>query len=150
MPEKELTIPIPGTKLKIYAKQYGGLNNPVVIFVHGLTGHMDEHLFYNGARYFYRRGIPSIRFNLYDWQKSARKLTNCTLNTHAYDLNVVIDYLRKRKVNKIVTIGHSYGGPTILLAHHNTIDAIALWDPSYEDLFKGAKYIKELDAYRIR
>lgn len=148
--EAEFKIPIPGTKLNIYAKQYGSLDRPVIIFVHGLTGHMDEHPFYNGAQYFYDQGISSLRFNLYDWQKDARKLTNCTLKIHANDLNLVIDYLREKSVKKIFAIGHSYGGPTILLADQSKLDAIVLWDPSYGDIFDNTKYIQELDAYRIR
>lgn len=151
--EKESKIPIPDTKLNIHAKQYGSLDQPVVIFVHGLTGHMDEHPFYNGARYFHKQGISSLRFNLYDYEKDARKLTNCTLKTHAHDLDVIIDYLRQKKTKKIFAIGHSYGGPTVLMADHRQLDAIVLWDPSYGDIFDksdDAKYVKELDAYRIR
>jgi len=153
MREKEFKIPIPDTKLNIYAKQYGSLDQPVVVFVHGLTGHMDEHLFYNGARYFHEHGISSLRFNLYDYEKDARKLTNCTLKDHSYDLNVIIDYLLQKKIKKIFAIGHSYGGPTILLANHNQLDGMVLWDPSYGDIFDesdDAKYVKEINSYRIR
>lgn len=148
--EKEFTIPIPDTKLNIYAKQYGSLNRLVVIFVHGLTGHMDEHPFYNGARHFYDQGFSSIRFNLYDSEVDARKLTDCTLKTHAHDLNVVTNYLKEENVRKIFAIGHSYGGPTILLADQSKLDAIVLWDPSYGDIFDNTKHIQEINAYRIR
>ncbi len=148
--ETEFKIPIPGTKFNIYAKQYGSLDRPVVIFVHGLTGHMDEHPFYNGARYFHEYNISSLRFNLYDWQKDARKLTDCTLKTHASDLNAVIDHLKQQGAKILFAVGHSYGGPTILLAEQAKLRAVVLWDPSYGDIFDNAEYIKELNAYRIR
>jgi pimeloyl-ACP methyl ester carboxylesterase len=133
--EKELKIPIPETDLTIYAKQYGELDNPVVVFVHGLTGHMDEHQFYNGARYFYEHDISSVRFNLYDDPDDARKLVDCTLKTHAHDLNAVIDYLRTRGAKNIIAVGHSYGGPTILLADHGKLDGVVFWDASYDYRF---------------
>lgn len=153
MREKEFRIPIPNTNLHISAKQYGDLDKPIVILIHGLTGFMDEHLFYNGARYFYNQGISSLRFNLYDWQQDARKLTDCTIRTHAEDLNVVIEYLKQNGAKSIHAMGHSYGGPTILLANHNQLKSIVLWDPAYGDIFNDtdpAIYVKELNAYRIR
>lgn len=145
--EKELTISIPKTKYKIYAKQYGSLDRPVVIFVHGLTGHMDEHLFFNGARYFYQQGISSFRFNLYGAEDDERNLTDCTLQTHAHDLNIVINYLQTQKVKKLFAIGHSYGGPTILLANHNKFDAIVFWDASYNYRLDDSK---ELPKTKLR
>ncbi|MAF35407.1 hypothetical protein CMO91_06215 [Candidatus Woesearchaeota archaeon] len=150
--EREFQIPIPGTDLNIYAKQYGELSDSMVIFVHGLTGHMDEHLFYNGARYFEKHGISSIRFNLYDWHDDARKLMDCTLETHAHDFNTVLQYLLTAKVKKIAAIGHSYGGPTILLGNHKQLAAIVLWDPSHGDIFADedeVKYVPELNAYHV-
>ncbi len=139
--EKELTISIPKTKYKIYAKQYGNLDRPVVIFIHGLTGHMDEHLFFNGARYFHQQGITSFRFNLYGSEEDARNLTDCTLQTHAHDLNIVIDYIQEKKPNKLFAIGHSYGGPTILLANHQELDAVVFWDASYNSRLEDSKQL---------
>lgn len=150
--EKEFKIPIAGTNKNIYAKQYGSLEQPVVVFVHGLTGHMDEQIFYNGARYFHERGISSLRFNLYDWSQDARKLTECTLTIHSHDLNVVTDYLRKQGAKRIFVVGHSYGGPTILLADSKKFNAVVLWDPSHGDVFDEedeVKYVKELDGYYV-
>lgn len=143
--EKEFKITIPNTNLSIYAKQYGELDKPTIIFVHGLTGHMDEHMFYNGARYFHKHGISSIRFNLYDAEEDARDLVDCTLKTHADDLNQVIDYARKQGVKKLFAIGHSYGGPTILLSKHTELDAAMFWDPAYGYTFDDTKEIEGTD-----
>lgn len=145
--EKEFKIPIQGTKLNIYAKQYGSLNAPVVVFVHGLSGHMDEHIFYNGARVFHQHGISSVRFNLYGGERDARDLVECTLETHAHDLNVVITYLQQQHPLKLFAVGHSYGGPTILLAQHNSFDAIVFWDASFDNRLIDSKSI---DGKKLR
>ena len=151
--EKEFTIPIPDSDLKIYAKQYGALEGTVAVFVHGLSGHMEEHLFYNGARYFYEHGIASLRFNLYDWHDDARKLIDCTLRTHADDLNTVLGYLNDQNTASVSAIGHSYGGPTILLANQEMLDTIVLWDPSHGDVFgddeNEVTFVPALNAYHV-
>lgn len=139
--EKEFKIPIPGTKLNIYAKQYGTLDQSVVIFVHGLAGHMDEHLFYNGARFFHQHSYSSFRFNLYDSMADGRDLVDTTLQTHAHDLNLVGDFIQKQGAKKLFVIGHSYGGPTILMAEHGRFDAIVFWDASYDYRFQESKSI---------
>lgn len=139
--EKELTISIPKSKYKIYAKQYGSLDRPVVIFVHGLTGQMDERLSFNGARYFHKQGLTSFRFNLYGAEDDARNLTDCTLQTHAHDLNIVIDYFQTQNPKKLFAIGHSYGGPTILLANHKKLDAVVFWDPSFNSRLDDSKQL---------
>lgn len=128
--EKELKIKTPDNKY-IYGTLRGSLRKPLVVFVHGLTGDRNEHIFFNGARHFQKHGFSSFRFNLYDWQKDARKLHECTLATHAKDFVQVIDFLRKKGAKKIFVAGHSYGGKTILLSVDKDFDGVVLWDPSF-------------------
>ena len=114
---------------------YGVLNkegktDKLIIFVHGLTGHKNEHHFYNAARFFPKNGFATFRFDLYSGEKKGRLMSECTIDTHSSDLNIVIDYF-KPNFNKIYLVGHSLGGPTILLARLDAIKAIALWDPSF-------------------
>jgi len=146
--EKEIKIPISKTKY-IYGRLRGQLTKPLIVFVHGLTGHMNEHLFYNGARYFEKHGFCSFRFNLYSYQPDARKMKQCDLQVHANDLDLIIKYFRRKKIKKIFVVGHSYGGPTILLSKDKDYDGIILWDPTYspKKLFKKLKLVKELNAY---
>lgn len=150
--ERRIKIKIPGIKKCIYGVLRGSLSRPLVVFVHGLTGHMNEHIFYNGARFLESHGFSSFRFNLYSFEPDARKLDECTLQTHADDLDVVIAHLRKTGVRKIFVIGHSYGGPTILLSRRKDFDGVVLWDPSYAEsgsLAKEAVYIRALDKYYL-
>lgn len=124
----------------------------LLIFVHGLTGYQNEHIFYNGARYFAERGINTFRFNLYSGERGGRTLINCGLSTHASDLNIVAKFFRK-DFYKIFVAGHSLGGITVLLADNNLVDGIILWDSSFtmgKDSKKCVRYNKCLDAYLIR
>jgi len=114
---------------------YGTLNTPtkksvrLVVFVHGLTGHKNEHQFYNAARFFTKNGFNTFRFDLYSGDKGGRKLSDTTVRTHAADLEVVLKHFKK-KFKKIHLVGHSLGGPTIVLADTSHINSIVLWDPS--------------------
>ncbi|MEX0931854.1 MAG: alpha/beta hydrolase [Candidatus Paceibacterota bacterium] len=114
---------------------YGILNTSnrssetLAIFVHGLTGHPNEHTFFNASRLFPKKGIDVFRFYLYAGEKGGRKLSECTIATHAKDLDTVISHFRK-KYKTIAVIGHSLGGPTILKSDFLRVDNIILWDPS--------------------
>lgn len=127
---------IPRNSLRLNGK-------PLVVFVHGLTGHKNEHHFFNGARFFEKRGWPTFRFDLYGDEKRSRHLQNCTLETHAKDLDTVIDYFINKGAKKIFVAGHSYGGLTILMSKQQKYNAVALWDASYNPFtfFKDMKRI---------
>lgn len=129
--EHQIKIPIENKK-HIYGTLRGSLNNPLIIFVHGLGGFKDEHIHFNGSRFFNKHGFATFRFNLYGYEKDARKLQDCTLSIHAKDLDTVIEHFRKQNVNKIYVVGHSYGGPTILLSKNKDYNKVVLWDPSID------------------
>jgi len=146
--EKEFKIKTDKGKY-IYCRLRGSLNESVVVFVHGFTGHMNEHIFYNGVRFFEKNGFSTLCFNLYGDEDDARKLHECDLNIHSADLNRVVNYLKNKKVKNIFIVGHSYGGPTILLSNTENYKAIVLWDPSFHfrTLFKNKTYSKEFKGY---
>ncbi|MCR4324488.1 MAG: alpha/beta hydrolase [Candidatus Curtissbacteria bacterium] len=149
--EKQIKIPL-GNKKYIYGTLRGSLNNPLIIIVHGLGGFKDEHIHFNGSKFFEKKGYSVFRFNLYGYEKDARKLQDCTLATHAKDLDTVIAYFRKQKVKKIYVVGHSYGGPTILSSKNKNFDKIVLWDPSIdpEDIIKKEfKKLEGTDMYYV-
>lgn len=146
--EKEFKISTSNAK-SIYGVLRGPLKSPLVVFVHGLTGDKNEHQFFNGARFLQRHGLSSFRFNLYGWQKDARKLHHCTLKTHAFDLDRVISYFRGKGIKKVFVVGHSYGGKTILMSQRKDFDVAVLWDPSYGSsaISSSAHYIKSLNGF---
>lgn len=147
--ESNLKIPTLDRKV-IYGRLRGPITQALVIFVHGLGGRMDQHIFYNGARFLEKHNISSLRFNLYSWEKNARNLSDCTIETHSNDLDTVISYCKKQGTKKIFVVGHSFGGPTILFSRNKDFNGVILWDPSYADLqsFKNAEYVDCLDMYK--
>jgi dienelactone hydrolase len=132
-------------KIKLKTKDgytiYGTLNtssksNILAVFVHGLTGHPNEHTFHGAAQQFPKKGVGVFRFALYTGEKGGRKLSECTISTHTEDLNKVLTYFRS-KYKTIAVIGHSLGSPTILKSDISKVDSVILWDPSY--LAKGSE-----------
>lgn len=139
---------------------YGTLNyaskktKKLIVFVHGLTGHENEHIFYNSARFFPKKGFATFRFNLYDGREKGRSLRKSTIKIHGRDLTRVVRYFQ-RKFKKIYVVGHSLGGPTILLSNLSFVTAIVFWDPSdlggLKDIVEGQerklKRITSLNSY---
>ena len=131
---------------------YGTLNylkpsKNLIIFVHGLTGHKNEHIFYNAVKFFNKKCFTTFRFDLYSDESKARKLSDCSIKNHAEDINSVVKYF-SRKYNKIFLVGHSLAGPSIILSNQ-LFSSVVLWDPSIglSDLFEGALHDKLLDKY---
>lgn len=118
-------------KHKIYGiKTYASNPSKKAIFiVHGLACSMNDYALKRAADYF-RKDYDVYRFNLYDCQNSGRHLEDCTLLTHADDLNVVLNNFGSA-YDQIFLIGHSYGGTTIMIANPKNITAVSLWDPSF-------------------
>jgi len=102
-----------------------------LILVHGLSGGANEYHIKSAANFFVAKGYDVIRFNLYYWDKGARQLSECTLQTHALDLNTVISN-KANTYPKLFLSGHSYGGPTIMVAQPKIATALSLWDPSFD------------------
>ena len=80
--------------------------------------------------YFEKSGFSSFRFNLYSWEKRARRLHECTFATHGSDIDTVLRYLQSRGARDIFLVGHSFGLPSILHAKLRNFHAAAAWDGS--------------------
>lgn len=147
--EKNIKIKI-SNKLSIYGtlNKSARKSSKIIIFVHGFTGHINEHFLYNGARFFTENGFDTFRFSLYSFESDSRKLVNCTISEHIDDLNTVIEYFRE-KYSEIYGIGHSLGGYIVAHAKSENLNGAVLWEPSQEakDMCKGLKYNKELGVY---
>ncbi|MBI2583463.1 MAG: hypothetical protein HYW25_02250 [Candidatus Aenigmarchaeota archaeon] len=121
-----------------------GKSKRLIIFVHGLAGHKNEHIFFNAARFFPKRGYSTFRFDLYSWQKGARKLRNCTITLHGKDVKRIVNFFKGKGYQQIFLVGHSLGGPITLLSDTSKLNAIVLWDPTYnlKRLFSSEVYKK--------
>jgi pimeloyl-ACP methyl ester carboxylesterase len=151
--EREVTIPIPKTKKVIYGKLRGSVQKPLVLLIHGLHGNLDTAMYYNLARFLEKKGFASFRFALYGSRSNQRTLHHTTLKIHAQDVNTVVRYFRRKRVKRFAAVGHSYGGPTVLLSDTSNFFAVVLLDLSYKTDFHkglGARWIKEMKAYLRR
>lgn len=129
--ETTWTIPTPDGHTIYGVKNSSGLTTSKAIFiVHGLTGHMNEYAFKRAADYF-EETYDVYRFNLYDGRDGGRNMVDCTIKTHAGDLNLVLEHFAK-SYKQVFLIGHSYGGPTVMTANPSNITAVSLWDPSFD------------------
>lgn len=133
---------------------YGVLNTPnkktekLIIFVHGITGHKNEHIFYNAKNFFTKYGYATFRFDLYSEEKKGRSLTGVGISTHAKDINTVMDFFSK-KYKKIYGVGHSLGAPSILFSETDNLEGVVFWDAAdcSTKLDKLGKFNKKLGMY---
>lgn len=151
--EKKIKVKV-SPKNYVYGQLYGTQHQPLVIFVHGLPGSMDEDIYLEATRWFSRHGYSTFRFDFYGGGKDSRQLLESTLMTHATDIDAIVRYFRIRKFEKIFIAGHSFGGPSILFSKAQKFDVAILWDPSYDVSFTKTpdghpkvKYIKEVSGY---
>lgn len=125
-------------------------SNALVIFVHGFTGHQNEHIFFNGAKFFAEKGIDTFRFNLYAGEvKGIRRFRDTCISLHGEDVSTVVKHFRK-KYKTIYVVGHSYGGTSLLFVEQSLVDGLVFWDAAYiskADSRESLKYNKALDAY---
>lgn len=129
--EKELHILLHDRKTA-YGIFRGNYTMPLIVFVHGLTSDKNEPKFYNGSRFFEKKGYATYRWNLYSWQDDARKLHECSMEIHGKDINAICKYFRLQGVEKIILVGHSMGALAILHAQQEVFDEVIFWDGSYK------------------
>lgn len=102
----------------------------LVVMSHGLTGGPFERMHFAARDYFTAHGYDVLRFAYYTNEAGCRALHDSTLETHAMDLNAVLDHLR-RDYDEIYVCGHSYGGLTLLFAQPDAT-ALSFWDSAYK------------------
>lgn len=124
-------------------------SNKLIIIGHGLTGNRFEYIHQIAAPLMNDAGYDVIRIAFYADPKDAQKLDDCTVQTHADDLNDLLAQVSK-DYNKVYYAGHSYGGLTALLANPD-VHATAFWDSTYVPDFwdNEAKYIPELNCFAL-
>ncbi len=138
----------------VYGIYDGVRGKPLVIFVHGLPGSVVDGLHERACAWFAAHGYATFRYNLYGWQSDARQLIDTTLRILADDLDAIVRFFRSQGTKRIFVVGHSLGGPQILLAKEQAFDGAVLLDPSYDISFikekygfPGGKYIRSLRGY---
>ena len=104
--------------------------NKAVIFVHGLTGNMYEHIHYNGSKTLSKDGYTTFRFNFHSSKPNSRSFIESTISNYISDLNSIIKYVTSQNFEKIYIISHSLGCIVSLFADLQNITSLVLLDPT--------------------
>jgi len=103
---------------------------PMVVLVHGLTGHMDEYIHLRLARLLNGEGYSVIRFNQYGDEPRARKFHTSTISEHVSDTTEVLAYAMSQGYSTVVVAGHSLGSPVAIAATGGSVRGLILIDPT--------------------
>ena len=107
--------------MRLYAElelpEGAGEKCPLVIMVHGITGHCEEPHILAAARAARDCGYATLRADLYGHGKSDGEFRNHTLYKWLNNLLTLIDYARSLDfVTDLYLCGHSQGGLAVMLA----------------------------------
>jgi alpha-beta hydrolase superfamily lysophospholipase len=101
---------------------------PVVLFVHGLGGHMREKHLQYCAYAAVEAGFTALRVNLYGAEVDARKLIECTIDTHVDDVTQVLRQIRSSG-RKVAIVGHGLGALVMQRLDRSLMDVAVVQDP---------------------
>lgn len=109
--------------------------HPLVIVIHGFTGHMEERHIVEVSKVFNELGFATLRVDMYGHGHSDGLFENHTLYKWLTNAMTVIDYARGLDfVTEIYLCGHSQGGMTVMLAgamKHDQISGIIPLSPAW-------------------
>lgn len=95
----------------------GSIRIPLVIVVHGFTGHMEERHILAVSQAAREAGMATLRVEMYGHGKTDGSFEHHTILDWVLDLLYVISYAEKLPfVSDIYLMGHSQGGLTLMLA----------------------------------
>ena len=121
-----------------------GMKHPLVIIIHGFTGHMEERHIVAVSRTLNEIGFATLRVDMYGHGKSGGRFEDHTLYKWLSNALRVIDYARALDfVTDLYLCGHSQGGMTVMLAgamKHDVIKGIIPLSPAWmipEEARKG-------------
>ena len=149
----EELIRIPTSNYKYIYGVYSKVDQSkwLIIFIHGLTASQNEPMIAHGQTYFNAKWYSTFRFDLYGNRPDARKLISTNLKDHITDVNKVIAHFLAQWVEKIILMGHSLGGLTILYSDLTHVSSVVLRDASIggEELLNDVDYSEVSDTYFI-
>ncbi len=130
--------------------------HPLVIIIHGFTGHMEERHIVAVSRTLNEIGFATLRVDMYGHGKSGGRFEDHTLYKWLSNALTVIDYARALDfVTDLYLCGHSQGGMTVMLAgamKHDVIRGIIPLSPAWmipEEARKGTLLGQDFDPDHI-
>ena len=129
---------------------------PLVIVIHGFTGHMEERHIVGVAKTLNEAGFATLRVDMYGHGHSDGKFADHTLYKWLTNALTVIDYARGLDfVTDLYLCGHSQGGMTVMLAgamKHDVIKGLIPLSPAWmipEGARKGTLLGQDFDPDHI-
>ena len=129
---------------------------PLVIVIHGFTGHMEERHITAVSQILNECGFATLRVDMYGHGHSDGKFEDHTLYKWLTNALAVIDYARGLDfVTDLYLCGHSQGGMTVMLAgamKHDVITGLIPLSPAWmipEEARKGTLLGRDFDPDRI-
>ena len=120
---------------KLCRPDSGAARFPVVVYLHGVTGDMEERQNVAVCRAMNRVGFGTLRLDLYGHGTSGGEFRNHTLWKWISNALTAIQYtLSLPEVTQVWLAGHSQGGLTAMLAGHMMRDRLAgllLFSPAW-------------------
>ena len=140
-----------GMRLHIKIDRPEGEKCPLVVVIHGFTGHMEEEHITAVSGMLNEIGFATLRAEMYGHGGSDGEFRNHTLYKWLTNVLTVIDYARRLEwVTDLYLCGHSQGGLTVMLAaamKHEVIKglipmspAISIPDDAREGLLLGCRF----------
>ncbi|MBQ3705165.1 MAG: alpha/beta fold hydrolase [Clostridia bacterium] len=112
-----------------------GTRIPLVIVIHGFTGHMEEAHIRAAARTMNQVGCAALRVDMYGHGHSDGEFKNHTLFKWMTNALTIIDYARSLDwVSDLYLCGHSQGGMMVMLAaamKHEVIRGLIPMSPAW-------------------
>ena len=147
-------------KLEKPAGYTDGTKVPLVIIIHGFTGHMEERHILAVSETLKETGCATLRVDMYGHGKSDGTFLNHTLFKWFTNAMTVIDYVRltpefSTKFSRIYLCGHSQGGMMAMLAagmKHEYIKGLIPLSPAWmipEHARKGTLLGQDFDPDHI-
>ena len=125
---REFTAP-DGAKIVVEVNSAEG-NTLAVLMIHGFTGNVNEHIFYNAAQLWPKKGLDVWRISLYPGEiKGTRSMKTVTWAQNLGDINLVLKEMANL-YGKLFLVGHSMGGTQAVYVNDPKLGAKVLWDPS--------------------
>ena len=158
MTEKQMYITDDGIRLnaKLDIPDGCGEKCPLVIVIHGFTGHMEERHITAVSKTLNEIGFATLRVDMYGHGNSDGKFENHTLFKWLTNALTVIDYARSLDfVSDLYLCGHSQGGMTVMLAgamKHDVIKGLIPLSPAWmipEAARKGTLLGQDFDPDHI-
>ena len=129
---------------------------PLVIVIHGFTGHMEERHITAVAKTLNETGFATLRVDMYGHGSSEGRFRNHTLYKWLTNALTVIDYAKSLDfVTDLYLCGHSQGGMTVMLAgamKHDVIKGLIPLSPAWmipEGARKGTLLGRDFDPDNI-